>query len=229
MEIFELIIKVLEIIVWPSVVIIIMLVFKNSLSGLFTRLTKANLPGDVTLSFAEGIKELEEVSERVKNAPPKEGITKISVKNLTLATPDERDSKFNSRLISLGLRPSPSGLDMEYYKNLTYLDPTLALAGLRIEIDLLARNLAKGFNISINKRETGASLIRKLYASGAITREQMDLTHKVLSLCNMAVHGEPVTRSNANNIIEIAEILSSDYKLWLSWGFDDNWKPKVKL
>jgi len=58
-------------------------------------------------------------------------------------------------MIHLGLRPSPSGLDMSYYRSLADQDPNVTLAGLRIEIDILARNLAKGFNVSVNDRESG--------------------------------------------------------------------------
>jgi hypothetical protein len=41
-------------------------------------------------------------------------------------------------MISLGLKPTSSGLDMSDYREIAESDPTLALAGLRIEIEVLA-------------------------------------------------------------------------------------------
>jgi len=46
-------------------------------------------------------------------------------------------------------------------------DPSVALAGLRIEIDVLARTLAKGFRVPIDDRDSGGRLIRRLYDAGA--------------------------------------------------------------
>ena len=131
-------------------------------------------------------------------------------------------------MLQLGLRPSPSGLDMSYYRSLADQDPNLALAGLRIEIDILARNLAKGFKVPVNDRESGARLIRRLYDGGSVTSEQMQLTMKVLQVCDAAVHGTPVSREEADDVIGLAEVLADQYLAWLSWGFDDGWTPRTE-
>ena len=134
----------------------------------------------------------------------------------------------NARLIKLGLRPSPSGLDMSYYRSLAAQDPALALAGLRIEIDILAKNLAQGFHIDIEPSDSGARLLRKLRDQGAITTQQSELTSKVLHLCNAAIHGEPVSREQADEIIDLANVLREHYLNWLSWGFRHGWQPAEK-
>lgn len=36
-----------------------------------------------------------------------------------------------------------------------------------------------------------------------------------------------VTRDEAEQIISIAGLLVDQYVAWLSWGFDDGWKPKT--
>ena len=131
----------------------------------------------------------------------------------------------NARLIRLGLRPSPSGLDMTYYRELAEQDPNLALAGVRIELDVQARNLAKGFKVPIGEHDSGGRLLRKLYDSDAIDAEQMQLAMKILSVCSAAVHGNPVSREAAAAVIAIAQVLADQYRDWLSWGFEDGWKP----
>ena len=131
----------------------------------------------------------------------------------------------NARMIKLGLQPSPSGLDMAYYRNIAAQDPNLALAGLRIEIDIIAKNLARGFHIEVGSHDTGARLLQRLRDAGAITTEQLQLTLKVLRLCNAAIHGEIVSREQADEVIDLANTLRDQYLRWLSWGFGDGWQP----
>ena len=125
----------------------------------------------------------------------------------------------NARIIKLGLRPSPSGLDMDYYRKLASQDPTLALAGLRIEIDILANNLAKGFNVLVGPRDSGHALLRKLADAGAITPSQYELTQRVLQLCNFAIHGQHISKEQTESILKLADVLVRQYVSWLSWGF----------
>lgn len=101
----------------------------------------------------------------------------------------------------------------------------MAWAGLRIEIDILARNLAKGFKVQYDDRDSGIRLVRQLYQGDALTDEQMQLTVKVLQLCNAAVHGTPVSREQAEEVIGIDDVLATQYLSWLSWGFADGWMP----
>jgi len=132
----------------------------------------------------------------------------------------------NRRILELGLQPSPSGLDISYYREMAERDPNLALAGLRIEIDILARNLAKGFKVDISERDSGIRLLRKLQSANAITREQMELTKIVFQLTSAAVHGEIITQGEANSVLDIADVLAEHYLAWLSWGLiDDFEKP----
>ena len=104
----------------------------------------------------------------------------------------------------------------------------MALAGLRIEIEVLANNPAAGFKLETREAEPVRSLLRRLRGKGAITAEQMDLSRRVLDICNRAIHGQSVTREEALDVIEAASVLANDFLEWLSWGFDDNWVPKAK-
>ncbi len=202
---------------WPVLVLVLCLTYRRQVLAVFDRLRRAELPGGFAVDLAQDLKEAKALSLKVLGQP---------------LPPDRHKGKptiplteANARMIELGLRPSPSGLDMTYYRNLASQDPNIALAGLRIELDILARNLAKGFKITTSERDSGSRLIRRLYESAAISDEQMRLTLTVLKVCNSAVHGDPISRETAEKVIDIAEVLSDQYLAWLSWGFDDNWQP----
>jgi hypothetical protein len=216
MEIAKLVLDYVKTLVWPTVVVAIGLVFRAELKALIARIRHADLPGGIGIDFPHEIAEARKLSVKVEAAPaPVEHRRGPSIP-LTEA---------NARMIQLGLRPSPSGLDMGYYRELALQDPTLALAGLRIEIDVLSKNLAKGFNVPIQERDSPTRLLRKLFDASAITDEQMQLGTKVLQLCNAAVHGSAVSREEAEAVIDIAVVLSNQFLAWLSWGFEDGWKP----
>jgi hypothetical protein len=118
-------------------------------------------------------------------------------------------------------------MDMSYYLQFASQDPNLALAGLRIDIDILARNLAKGFKVQIDTtRSSTGQILRKLLDSEAITKSQYELAAKILNVCNQAVHGTPITYDQARSIIQSAGALVADYIAWMSWGFNDNWEPQ---
>ena len=82
---------------------------------------------------------------------------------------------------------------------------------------------------SCTKRaEPVTSLLRRLREHHAITSEQMDLARKILSICNKAIHGQTVTQEEALDVIDTAAVIAHDFLEWLSWGFDDNWTPRLK-
>jgi len=188
--------------------------------ALLQRIRHAELPGGVGIDLDREIKEGKALSAKVQEQP-----VPVDKQRGRPAIPL---TEANARMLHLGLRPSPSGLDMSYYRSLADQDPNVALAGLRIEIDILARNLAKGFEVPVSDRETGARLMRRLYDAGSVTSEQMQLTMKVLQVCNAAVHGTPVSREEADDVIGLAGVLADQYLAWLSWGFDDGWTPKTE-
>lgn len=220
MEVAKLVLDYLRTLIWPATVVIICMVFRQQVIALLSRIRHAELPGGVAIDLDQEIKDVKVLSAKIQEQP----------------TPSDRKregpaiplTEANARMLQLGLRPSPSGLDMSYYRTLANQDPNVALAGLRIEIDVLAHNLVKGFNVLMNDRDSGERLIRKLYDANAITSEQMQLTLKVLRVCNAAVHGTPLSREEANDVIASAEVLADQYLAWLSWGFKDGWTPRAE-
>ncbi len=217
MELTKLILEFVRVLAWPITVLVLALIFRAPLRAILSRLRKAGLPGGVSIDFQEQILEAKQLSERVEALPPPAERPKPPAIPLTEA---------NARMISVGLRPTASGLDLAYYREIAQNDPTLALAGLRIELEVMANNIAVGFKLTPHKNEPLNSLLSRLTAKGAITSEQLELTRKILSLCNQAIHGRTVTKEEAEEVIDAAKVLTQGYLNWLSWGFPDDWKPK---
>lgn len=222
MEIAKLILEYLRVLAWPLVIFIIMILFRSQLKEAFSRLRKADLPGGVSLDFSREVEEARTLSKEVKREAEQEHLGK---ERKVTSIPS---TEANARLIQLGLQPSPSGLDITYYREMAGRDPNLALAGLRFEFEVIARNVAKGFKVNVNINEAPAILFERLLAAGAITRNQFELAISILRLCNAAVHGQLVSRAEAEEVIDIAEVLADQYIRWLSWGFIDGWKPSNK-
>jgi hypothetical protein len=193
-----------------------LVLFRKDLTVLLARLRKAGLPGGVMLDFQEQIQAAQSLSVEVRNeqTPTEEPRRPVLPIN-----------ELNERLIELKLQPSPSGLDFTFYRTLASQDPNLALAGLRMELETMARNLASGFNVPIEARDGAGRLLRRLLRAGAITPQQAELGESILSLCNQAVHGTRVSLAEAESVIETADVLREQYVNWLSWGFEDGWRP----
>lgn len=213
-DLAELILSYLEALAWPAVALMAVLLFRKPLSAVLLRLKSAQLPGSVKLDFNEAIREARKLSRNVSQAPlPEKARGRPSIP-LTEA---------NARMLELGLRPSSSGLDMSYYHELADEDANLALAGLRMEVEIMARNLAQGFQLTVSDGDTAGPLLRRLFDENAITVEQFQLAQKIVQICNAAVHGRLVTREEANAVIDVAQALTDQYVAWLSWGFNDGW------
>jgi hypothetical protein len=219
MEIAKLILEYLKVLAWPSTSLLLALLFRAEIRKLMARLRKAVLPGGVSLELEEQIQQVRILTERVESEPPPHNRPK---------TPGILLTEANARMIHLGLQPTMSGLDMSYYRNLATTDPILSLAGVRIELETLARNLAKGYKLPFGLTEPVNRVLVALRDASAITPGQMELAQYVLRLCNQAVHGMAISREQAEEVIDALGVLAEDYLAWLSWGFPDNWQPVEK-
>lgn len=216
MDVARLVLEYVQALSWPAVAVFGLLLFRKPLAAILHRLKGAGLPGVVSLDFDQEVRDAQALSRDVAKAPPKTPLPSTPMLPITEA---------NARLITLGLQPSPSGLDISRYFDLAQQDPNLALAGLRIEVEILARNLARGFKLDCSPRDSAGVLLRRLRDRNAITADQYDLAQKIVRLCNAAVHGTRVSREEAEAVIDAARVLAKDYLAWLSWGFDDGWTP----
>lgn len=218
MELANIILEYIKVLIWPITTSIIIFKFKEQILLLLKRAKKIELPGGFSMeSFEEKIDEAKELAEERKievkeshkldnyvNLPPKEKLS-------------ETDP--NARMIKLGLRPSPSGLDLSYYRAIAEQDPTLALAGLRIDFEIMLKNLAFGSGVIITDRESIGTIIKKLYDKKIITQRQYDFMKKVFNLTTMAIHSADASYSQSIEILEVAQVLVDDYISWLDWNF----------
>ncbi len=213
----QIVLAYIRALIWPLAVTGLAFAFRREVRAALARIRKAGLPGGFSLDFEQDIQESKELASRVEKAPPRSDRPRIASLPLTDA---------NSRMIKLSLTPTPSGLDLNYYKQVAEKDPNLALAGLRMELEIMTKNLAKGFGLSLRRNAPMATMLRQLRDSSAITPDQFELAQKIISLTNQAVHGRTVTRREAEEIIDSAQALVTDYLAWLGWGFGGDWRPQ---
>ncbi len=209
MELLRILLDFVSSLVWPAVAIFVLIYFQKPLSHLFTRIRSADLPGGISLDFDEQLQDAREIAEDISSNPDAKPVEHQQVQM----------SEANKLILDRGMRPSPSGLDFSTYKKMVANDPVLALAGLRTEVEAMALNLSDGFGIDAGTFSSPNEILTKLMNEGAIYTRQYQLGKKVIELCNSAIHGVPVTRTEAEAVIDIAIVLASEYLDWLGWGF----------
>jgi len=217
MEIAKLVLEYIKALVWPITVVSLSLLFRSEIKRVLGRLRKAVFPGGVSVDLQEEVQEVKQLSEKIQSTPPAEKHR---------ASPGIPLTEANSRMIKLGLAPMLSGLDISYYRAKAETDPVLALAGLRIDLETMMRNVALGFRVKLAPSGPIPRLLGRLQEAGAITSDQAQLAQKILNVSNQVMHGRFVSREEAEEVIKAAEVLFEQYLAWLSWGFDDNWRPK---
>jgi len=215
-ETAQLVLEYIKALAWPAVAVLGLLLFRHPLAAILHRLKGADLPGGVSLDFDKEVRDVETLSREVAKAPRKKP---------KRSTPMLQVTEANARLVSMGLQVSPSGLDMSRYLDLAKQDPNLALAGLRLEVEIIARNLAEVYKIEIGSDDSVSLLLRRLLDVDAITQDLYGLAQKIVRIGNAAVHGAPVSREEAEAVIDAARVFAKDYLAWLSWGFKDGWSP----
>ena len=140
------------------------------------KLKNAKLPGGVSFELENNIKEAAKLAEKVQEETIEK---KKEHKN---SKPIEY-TKANLRLVELGLRPSPNGLDMGYYREIVKGNPNLALAGLRMAVEVLIKNLALGFKLEFDEhRYSGTSSLKAKYNKALLS----DKLPAVLQICRRA-------------------------------------------
>ena len=222
MEIAKLILDYIQALVWPSVTIFSLFFFKNEIKLLLNRLAEIKV-GDKTVTFFQDeLNKAKMLSQEVRSDPE----LTDEKRKLIAKAPQIPLTDANALMIKHGLRPSPSGLELSYYRDIAKQDPTLALAGLRIELEIIGKNLAKGFSIDLPSGGV-ISVFKALAQNNAITDTQYNLVHSIIRLANSAIHGTPVTRDDANSVLDTADVLCEQYLSWLSWGFVDQKSSKI--
>ncbi|MDQ3021585.1 MAG: hypothetical protein M3R36_13605 [Bacteroidota bacterium] len=212
-ELLKIILDFIGTIGWPIIIVILALVFKREFKSFLEKATKVELPGGFSIN-----KEIEKARELATEI---ESERKPETKTIIESESKKSETAANKKMIELGLISSPSGLDINYYKKIADTDPKLALIILRIDFELMLRNLAKVFNIPNSENDSISKIISKLLKEGKITKNQSDFINTVFRISNAAAYGAPITKDQAFQVLEIAQVLIDDYVAWLDWGFSN--------
>jgi len=214
MEIAELILKYIEVLIWPLVALFVIFYFKDELSKLFERAKKVELPGGISIeAFENKLEQAKKLEKEIKSERKPE-IAELIKKH-------DNDTQANKRMIKLGLKPSPSGLDLNYYRQLAQTDKQLSMAGLRIDLELMIRNLAQGFKLKVNENTSVNKVLKVLLDKGFIHSKQSEFMKIIFQLTNYAIHGGEINEEQIDSVLELGETLVEDYVAWLDWGFEN--------
>jgi len=213
MGIATLILGYVQALVWPIVVLTSMLLFRTQLRTILWRLQRADLPGGVSLNIQQ---EVEAASALARRAAQQVGRVPLAVSGRT--THARLD--VNERALALGLQPSPSALNFATYRALAAHDPNLALAGLRIELEILLSNMARRFTPGVPAAAPAAHVLQDLRDSGVLSADQARLIQHIMRLCTAAIHGAVVIREQAETILDAATVIRDAYLRWLVWEAD---------
>lgn len=215
-ELLKIILDFIGTVIWPITALIIVLIYRKAILRLIDRARKVELPGGLSFeTIEEDIKQAKELAIEIKTE------RKPEVQEFINAGGTKADSKANKRMIELGLTPSPSGLNLDYYRSLADSDPRLALVGLRIDFELMLKNLARGFGVQIPDNAPTSKVISNLLSEGALTTRQYEFVGTIFKIANSAAHGADISREQAYEVLEIGQVLLDDYIAWLEWGFRD--------
>ncbi|GAF85123.1 unnamed protein product, partial [marine sediment metagenome] len=84
-------------------------------------------------------------------------------------------------------------------------DPVLALAALRIEIEKNLKVIAKKLDMPIKEKRSITEIIVNLNRKEIFSHEQVLVLRKIIQMCNKAIHGAVISKSEAKEIILLTE------------------------
>ncbi len=214
-ELLEIILDFISTLLWPIIVISIVVIFRKEIRKLVGNAKKLELPGGISIETVVGneITKAKELAKEIKTE------RKPEVQYIIDHADIQKNTIANKRMIELGLKTSPSGLDLNYYKRIAETDLRLSLVGLRIDFELMLKNLAQGFDIKIKEKEPISKTISNLFSKGAITSRQYEFINTIFKISNAAAHGANINKDQVFEVLDIGQVLIDDYIAWLDWGF----------
>jgi len=191
--------------VWPLTVIALALLFHDRLSSLLSRIRSAKLPGRTEVDFDRQAREVEQKALQLEE---EEGGPKLQI-----AQPADELTKLNALLASNGLTPISSNFNIQHYYDVARIDPKLALAAVRIDLEAMLDNLLRFYKLGPPDRKI-YSLSKKadtLLRSGNVTPTQYSIYRDILPLANEAVHGREPSLASTNSVISAFGALLDDF------------------
>ena len=204
LALWSLISQFVSIFAWPVTVCFIAIYYRSSFETLLKSVRRAELP------WGAGSVEFENEAARLKAESIEPDPDRPQNR------PAEFDSGFidyNKLQVDRGLSPVSSGLSLRYYRGIAKDDPALSLLALRMDLEVIVKNMLKGSEIEFDHKFNLHRALRALLSHGKITPHQFEVTQGVIDFCNRAAHGSEVNALMAEPIIK-------DYKAWLNWNFE---------
>ncbi|WP_321488228.1 DUF4145 domain-containing protein [uncultured Hyphomonas sp.] len=189
-EIAKLVLEYIRVLVWPALILLLVCMFQNEFVSLLDRMVKWAGPG-FSAEFSERAQELE---EDVESIPPSPLSTDIEVPS----------SDINVRLTDAGFEELKGSFGFISYQDIAQINPSLALAGLRMDLEIMLHNLAKKANIDVSNRSI-SFVLKELLSAEVISSRDFNLAKEINFLCNLAVHGQSVRRQDALHVAESGE------------------------
>ena len=193
---------------WPLTVVVLALMFRDRLRGLLDRVRSAKLPWGAELDFERQARDVEQKAielEREEGGP-----------RLAIDAPRDELDQLNSRLSAHGLKALSSNFDLQHYYTIAQLDPKLALAAVRIDLEAMLDNLMKHYQITKARRVVPLTVKADLLLRGGyVTPTQYSIFRDIIPLANSALHGDEPALSSTNSVITAFGALLDDYAAWV--------------
>lgn len=190
-EIARLVLDYIKALIWPVTIILLALMFEGEVVELLRRMTKWAGPG-FSAEFAEKAKEMEKELEELAETEP---------------TPERPSDNINSILRERGFSEIPGNFEFSRYRALAPGNPNLALAGVRMDLEVMLRILGSAYDLPLEKRFATGMLLKQLTSVEALSPQDGHAARDIIDLCNRAVHGEPIRSKDAVRVIDAAERL----------------------
>lgn len=195
--------RLLDILKWPVVILLLFSLIKPQLPELIQALRRVRLPGGAELEFETQVRELEEEAEHAAAA---------------VERPEERAQRGTIQALvqNLGLDWAPRDTDLSYHMDLAEEDPNLSLAGLRMDIEGMLRNIAgREADWEPDRPASATRLVSVLASQDLIPQRMARLLKELISVCNSAVHAQDVSEETAIRVIDSARPFWDFYLDWL--------------
>lgn len=207
MEVARLVLDYMTALVWPVLVLLAVLLFRGQLAEMLGRLTSLKLPGGASADFQRRVEGAEAASGQIIRA----------------ADPALLDWEHGASMrplaekeASLGMVGTPNEAGFGAFLAVSNEDPNVALAGLRMEMERMLKNVASrgsdGFKSSQRSAREAAAELR---SEGILPNTQYQLLSSILGTANAAMHGESVSKEDAARVIDAAEAFRMFYYSWL--------------
>ena len=101
-------------------------------------------------------------------------------------------------------------------------DHVLALAALRIEIERKLRLLVHSLDLPIRNEWSISKLVDAMRKQELLSPEQVSALQKIVNMCNKAIHGSLISKTQAREIIDLADELNKSFSIGYSLDFSAN-------